>query len=303
MQQLIHNAITLNGLRMKIFLSFILLLAAALPFSSRISLHAGETAKPTVLVSVAPHKFFIEKISGGTVNVQLMVPAGASSHTYEPTPKQIISASNADLWFCIGESFESRAIKAFKVHNTKMQAIDLRKNVDMITADPATGQCCCHANSQDLHVWLSPRQAKIQASTIATTLSSCYPEHAGLYEENLEKFHEELNALDREIESILQPVSNRVMMVSHPAYAYFCRDYNFTQLSIEFEGKDPTPRQLNRILNQAREAHIGKIFIQPQYSSKGAKLFAKELSAQVVTLDPYAEDYLNTMRQIARAIA
>ena len=92
-------------------------------------------------------------------------------------------------------------------------------------------------------------------------------------------------------------------MVSHPAYAYFCRDYNLTQLSIEFEGKDPTPFQLTAILNKARDAHIKKIFIQAQYNSKGARLFAKELGAEVVMLGPYAEDYIHSMLEIARRFA
>lgn len=264
------------------------------------SLQAEETE---LLVSVAPHKFFVEKIVGNTAHVRLMVPAGASSHTYEPTPKQVIAASKAKIWFCVGEQFEQRALKALKVHNHEIKAVDLRQGVAMISADPMTGHCCCHANSQDLHIWLSARQAKVQAQTIADLLIACYPEHADLYHKNLQKFLAELNELDLQIEALLEPLQNRILLVSHPAYAYFCRDYQLTQLSIEFEGKDPTPQQLNRILNLAREAHVGKVFIQQQYSSKGARLFAKELQAKIVLLDPYAEDYLNSMLQIAQAIA
>jgi zinc transport system substrate-binding protein len=264
------------------------------------SLQAEETH---ILVSVAPHKFFVEKIAGSTVQVQLMVPAGASSHTYEPTPKQILSASKASLWFCIGESFETRALKALKAYNRELEAIDMRRGVDMIKADPFTGCCCCHASSHDLHIWLSVRQAKTQAETIAATLSMALPQHAALYESNLKQFLEDLDGLDQEIQHILGPLQNRTMLVSHPAYAYFCRDYNMTQLSIEFEGKDPTPKQLTRILNSARAAHADKVFIQQQYSSKGARLFAQELGARIVLLDPYAEEYFDSMREIAHALA
>ena len=275
------------------FVLFIFLL-----FSIR-SLNAHENE---VLVSVAPHKFFVEKIAGDTLQVRLMVPAGASSHTYEPTPKQIIAASKARLWFCIGESFETRALKALQAYNPGLKAVDMKKGVDMINADPMTGCCCCHANSQDLHIWLSARQAKIQAATIAEALSSRDPSQSELYERNLALFCEEMDALDHEIEQTLKQLNHRMMLVSHPAYAYFCRDYNLTQLSIEFEGKDPTPRQLTRILNQARAAQINKVFIQQQYSSKGARLFAKELNAKVVMLDPYSEEYFDSMRQIASSL-
>lgn len=261
------------------------------------------TATPSVLVSIAPYKLFVEKIADNTVTPILMVPAGASAHTYEPTPKQMMSASEGDIWFTIGESFEARAIQAIRSHNPALQTIDLRQGVSMITADPESGLCCCHANCQDLHIWLSARQAKIQVATIADGLAKKYPEHADLYKKNLANLLKELDSLDSDITAILKPLQSRIILVSHPAYAYFCRDYDLKQLSIEFEGKDPTPLQLTKVLNAARAAHIDKVLVQPQYSSKGARLFAKELNAKIVVLDPYSEDYFNSMKQIAQAIA
>lgn len=262
------------------------------------------SSKPChVLVSVAPHKFFVNKIAGDTVTVGLMVPAGASAHTYEPTPKEVIAAGKADLWFCIGESFEARASRAMQAYNSKLIMVDLRQGVDMINADPVLGTCTCHHNSQDLHIWLSARQAKIQAATIAKALSQLCPQYAAQYQSSLDLFLRELESLDQQIGTLLGSAKNRSIMVSHPSYAYFCRDYQLRQISIEVEGKDPSPRQLNTILNRAREAAIKKIFIQVQYSSKGARLFAKELKATIVDLEPYSEDYINSMLKIANEFA
>lgn len=255
---------------------------------------------PTVLVSTAPYKLFVEKIAGDTLAVNLMVPAGASAHTYEPTPKQMIAASKAVAWFCIGESFENRAVPSLKAYNPEMAIIDLRQGVDMIKADPLTGCCCCHANSQDLHIWLSARQMEVQARTIALGLGKLFPQNTELYKKGLENLLQELKTLDQEISSLLKPLKDRLILVSHPAYAYFCRDYNLTQMSIEFEGKDPTPLQLTNILIRARAANTKKVYIQKQYNNKGARLFAKELKAEVVMLDPYAEQYFDSMREIAR---
>lgn len=266
-----------------------------------ISLEAREV--PSILVSIAPYKLFVEKIAGDTVTVNLMVPAGASAHTYEPTPKQMLAASKAAAWFCIGESFENRAVPALKAHHPEMAIIDLRQGVDMINADPETGCCCCHANSQDLHIWLSPRQVEIQARTIALALSKLFPENAARYQQGLGQLIAELTSLNTEINTTLQPLKNRLIMVSHPAYAYFCRDYHLKQMSIEFEGKDPTPQQLTNTLYRAREANIKKVYIQMQYNNKGARLFARELGAEVVMLDPYSEHYFDSMRKIAKQFA
>lgn len=264
---------------------------------------------PTLLVSVAPHKFFVEKIAGETVKVELMVPAGASSHTFEPSPKQMLNAGRAEIWFQIGEGFEPKATAALKSHHPKMTFIDLRLNLDLIY-DSACGKGHCHhcthhvhADCSDPHFWLSARQAKIQAKTIADALSKQYPNNSELYKERLKAFSQELDTLDQEITKQLSSLKNRTIMVSHPAYAYYVRDYNLNQLSIEFEGKDPSPKQLTTTLSNARKADIKTIFIQPQYNNKGARLIAKEINAKVVTIDPYAENYLETMREITTQFA
>lgn len=254
-----------------------------------------------VLVSVSPHRFFVQKIAGDTLTVGLMVPAGASAHTYDPTPKQMIAASNADIWFRIGESFESKAISAMRQQTPSMRIVDLRENLDLIS-DP-THVCMHHKGCADLHFWLSPKLAKTQAQTITKALADRYPENADLYKKNLATFEKELDELDQEIAHTLSTLSSRTIMVSHPAYGYFARDYGLNQFSIEFEGKDPTPQQLTRILNEARRQNVKTVFIQPQYSSKGAKLIAEQIQAHVVTLDPYSEDFYATLRQIANSIA
>lgn len=265
-------------------------------------LFAEEDRSHYVLVSVAPHKFFVEKIAGDTVKVGLMVPAGASAHTFEPTPKQMIAASQADLWFYIGEGFESRAMASLKGHHPSLELVDLRQNLDLITSENGHS-CCCHSSCQDLHFWLSPSSAKIQTETIAEGLIKVYPEHAALYRSRLKMFHRELEDLDLQIQAILSVPHNSSILVSHPAYAYFCRDYHFTQYSIEFEGRDPTSQQLTKLLKLAKDARIQKVFIQKQYSDKGPRLISQHLGAEIVMLDPYSENYRESLLQIAKAFA
>lgn len=290
------------------FKKFILLFSFLLSLFSLagtgFSVESSSALSHYVLVSIAPHKFFVEKIAGSTVQVGLMVPAGASAHTYEPTPRQMLGAVKADLWLYVGEGFESKVRAALSSHNPRMQFVDLRDRLDLITFDHEHPGCSHHHEGcYDLHYWLSPKLAKIQAETIAHALIKLYPENASLYKENLVKFKEELDLLDQEIRNILSTPHNPVIMVSHPAYAYFCRDYDCKQLSIEFEGKDPTPQQLTKVIHAARLYGIRTIFVQMQYSSKGAKLIAAHIRANVINLDPYSEHYIESIRTIAKAFA
>lgn len=255
-----------------------------------------------VVVSIAPYRYFVEKIADKTVEIQVFVPIGASFHDYEPTPKQVFNASGADLWFRIGESFEGRVIQALQGHQMPVRFIDLRQGVELIYVDSAH-QCCCHANGADLHIWLSPKEAKVQAKTIADTLIQTYPENKELYEKNVEKLLKELDQLEKDIQKTLEPLQNRIVMVGHPAYGYFMRDYRLTQLPIECEGKDPTPRQLTTLLKNAREANVKTIFTQKQYGEKAVRLMANELGAKIVVLDPYSDNYFVMMREIADRLA
>lgn len=267
--------------------------------------HAQQEKDPRshfVTISIAPYKYFVEAIAGNTVQVGLLVPPDTSFHHYEPTPRQVLQTGTADIWFRIGESFEGRAIQALTSHYPNLKIIDLRDHVDLITVGHEHRHCC-HADGADLHIWLSARQAKIQAQDIAKALIEVYPENKELYQNNLNKLLKQLDDLDHEIVEILKPLQNRTIMVAHPAYAYFARDYQLTQLPIEYEGKDPSSKQLMRILEQARTAQIKTIFIQREYSIKGPSLVAKELGANIVELSPYSENYFMMMRDIAHRIA
>lgn len=256
-----------------------------------------------VLVSIIPHKYFVQRIADDLVHVQVLIPPGANSHTYEPSPRQVLFASKADLWFRIGEPMENRTIAALRSHNREINIVDLRTGLDLITAhtDHQLGHFC--SGGEDLHFWMSPVQAKIQAQTIADALSKQYPEDAQIFKENLTAFLEDLDRLYRGLADKLSPLKQRTIVVSHPAYSYFCRDFGLTQLSIEFEGKDPSPRQLTHLLETIKKLKIRKIFIQPQFSNKGARLIAKEVGAELILFDPFSEDYLEMLNNLGNLIA
>src|SRR5262249_32834715 len=148
--------------------------------------------------------------------------------------------------------------------NANFKVVDLRDGVDIIFSHEGHAHCP-HHGCEDPHTWLSPRVMKKQAETITKTLIALYPEQAKQYQAGLRKVEKKLDALDAEIVQILRPMRNRTIVVSHPAYAYFCRDYNIRQVSIEFEGREPSPQQLTEILKKVKEANPRFIYIQEQH--------------------------------------
>ena len=98
-------------------------------------------------------------------------------------------------------------------------------------------------------------------------------------------------------------MKDRAILVSHPAFAYFCRDYGLLQLSIDNEGKEPLPRDILNTIELAIKHQVRNVIVEPQYGQKGARLIAEQLHLPVHQSDPYSADYINNLRQLAEIIS
>ena len=129
------------------------------------------------------------------------------------------------------------------------------------------------------------------------------PANADEYRQNADAYQDELNALDREIAGALAQSGVKKIMVYHPSWAYFARDYGLEEIPIESEGKEPSPRGIGHLIEQAKEEHITVIFTSPEYSTRSAEVIADEIGGTVVLVSPLAKDYLANMRNVAAAFA
>ena len=254
--------------------------------------------KPLILVSIAPYRSFVERIAGPEFSVQVIVPQGDSAHSYEPTARQIAQMSEGQVWFRIGEPFEMKVEPFLKAHNPELAVLDLREGIDLLEEE-GSGCHHCEFDHQDRHIWMSPKLAMEQVLRMTHFLQGVFPESKELFQANAEQLCQELAMLDGEIAAILKSASNRVILVSHPAFGYFCREYQCKQLSIEYEGKDPRPQHLEKVLHQAMDQHVALAIALPQYNNKGAQRIAEQLQLPVQMVDPYSPQYFQTMRRLA----
>lgn len=259
---------------------------------------------PTVLVSVAPYAFFVKEIGGEHFRVKVLIPEGANPHTYEPKPQEVAGIQDAALWIRLKEPSEEKVYRVLLEQKPSLKILEITRGIPLLSAS------CCEKghhhhphDGEDLHVWLSPKLAELQASRIAEALISLDPVHETLYRQNLEHLLTKLHNLGGEIREILKNTHSKGLLVSHPAFAYFCQDYGLTQLSVEVEGKDPLPKQIDALLQKIEHHQIKTVFLEPQYSTKGAELLAEKLHLKSEMIDPYAEDYIENLREIALKVA
>ena len=260
---------------------------------------ASLTASMHVAVSIQPQKYFLEQIMGEESNITVLVPTGSSPATYAPKPSQLKALKKASLYFSIGVAFEEGWLPRFQSINKDMPIIDTCKNITKRSISHTNGEH--HHVGLDPHIWLSPKLVMIQAKTIKDALSTYNPDQKEKYEKNYAAFIKKLEALDTKMKNILSPLKQKSFIVFHPSFGYLADDYGLTQIAIEKEGKEPSLRHIKRVIDYAKEKNIKTIFVAPQFSQKAATQIAKQVGAEVVTINPLAQEWETNLLKVAKS--
>jgi zinc transport system substrate-binding protein len=257
----------------------------------------------SVFVSIAPQKYFVQKIGGDRVDISVLVEPGGNPHTYEPKPGQMAALSKARVFFAIGVTFEEGWLDRIAALNKAMRIVHTEAGIErrrMIGHGHTEEDADHDPASGDPHVWLSPPLVMLQARNILQALAETDPAGRDHYERNYKAFIEEIVDLDAELRAIFaEGGGSRTFMVFHPSWGYFAEAYGLKQVAVETEGKEPKPRELKDLVEFARERDIRVIFVQPQFSRKGAEVIAREIGAQVAVADPLAGDWAQGLRAVA----
>jgi zinc transport system substrate-binding protein len=261
---------------------------------------------PLVIVTVPPHAYFVKKIAGDSVKVHTLTPQGYNPHLHEGIPSQILGIEQAACWFRIGEPFERQVLPTLKEKNPNMMIVDLTEYVSLLTYQEEN---LCHGGAHleteglDLHIWMSPKLAKIQAQVISEKLTELFPERKEEYQANLHTFTKELDALDLFCEKKLEGMKGKAFLISHPSLGYFAYDYELRQIPVECEGKSPLPKDLNKLFSLIEKYDIKCAFIQPQFDNKATLLIAKKYQLKTHEIDPYTENYVNGLKHITNVLS
>ncbi len=253
----------------------------------------GLTEPLRVFASVVPIQSFVERVGGQHVEARAMVRPGFNPQTYDPTPRQISALAGAVLYVRTGVPFEDAWMERIRSANPGMQVLDVRDGITLRTL----------ADEPDPHVWTSPPLVRHMVDVIRDKLSALDPTHAADFARNHDAFVAELDALDRELHALLDPLPNRKFMMFHPAWGYFADTYRLTQVPIEREGKEPGARALAALIDQAKEDKIKVVFVQPQFDKSNARQVAQAIGGTVIAVDPLAADYVDNLRRVGREFA
>lgn len=287
--------------------------------------------KLPVVASILPLGDFCTQIGGDLVEVQVLIPPGASPHTFEPPPSLVAKAAQARVLVYIGAGTEPWAerliasrgsadlavveatrgislIREASLHADEGDASRKREEVHHSTegrSEMEPGEAAEHRHrGGNPHVWMDPVLVQGISRAICQAFIQVDPRHEDSYKANLSRFLRELDELHREIERRVSSFAIREYVCFHPAYTYFSKRYGLREVGViePSPGREPAPRHIQRIVQAVRKYNIKVIFAEPQLNPRVAEIIAKEAGVKVLMLDPlggrppYGSSYVAMMR-------
>ncbi|MGC1391634.1 MAG: zinc ABC transporter substrate-binding protein [Bacteroidales bacterium] len=260
-----------------------------------------DSGNKIITVSIAPFSYFVEEIAGNDFAVNVMVPAGADPHTYEPFPEQINKLRKSVAYISNGYlGFEMNWLDRFYETNDAMKRLSLGDRIDPLISEHRNEGG--HIEAADPHYWVSPRCALIMASSVKELLVELNPAQKLKYEINYQLLISKIQEVDNKAGKLFSNIPNRCFMIYHPNLAYVARDYGLEEIPVEFEGKEPSPSRMRELIDRARKDNLKTIFVQREYDTKNAKAIAGEIGAKVILIDPLSGNWLRSTTDIIDAL-
>jgi ABC-type Zn uptake system ZnuABC Zn-binding protein ZnuA len=281
-------------------------------------------AQMTVVVSIPPYGSLVEQIAGDLADVTVVLPAGASPHTFEPTPRMAALLAGTDLVVLNGSVDEwlHELVEAANPSVPVFEALELLEDelegLAGIEAERLEDEAAESEHRDDdeddhlhegvnPHVWLDPVLTAALLPSLGEALAEVDPVNAGVYRERAAGLASELLDLDRELQEKLADVAGAPFIPFHDAWPYFARRYGLDLLvEIEpFPGREPSPRYLADAVRIIRESNAPAIFTEVGLNDRPGRVLAAEARVDLRVLDPLGgagESYQDLLRRNADTI-
>ncbi|HQY56186.1 MAG: metal ABC transporter substrate-binding protein [Nitrospira sp.] len=297
-----------------------MLLAYALPCAWGTSATAFAASAPeplNVVVTLPVLKDWVQQIGGSHVRVISLMTGYESEHTYSPKPSDLVAIRKAALLFEVGAGLEVWVSSLVKnAGNGSLRVVTTSKDIALIQDHPEpAGTTHSHQHaSGNPHVWLDPAAAATMVQHISDAIVAADPAYATDYRTNTATYLQALARVQEDTVARLRSLSNRTVIVHHPAWPYFARRYDLHIAgTIQTQpGGEPSARHLHTLIETIKRDHVRVIISEVQLNQKVPQLLARETGSRIAVLTtlpgglPGTETYLDMLRynvlQLAQAL-
>ncbi len=255
--------------------------------------------KNHIIVSILPQKQLVSNLVPDNFKVTTMVTQGNSPATYSPSPGQIKDINDAYIYIKIGNiGFEQAWINRFCELNTHLKIEDSSKDIEFIRGEAEIHGDHVHEGGIEPHIWTSPKTMMQVLENTKSILIKNYPEHEKTVQSNYHTLKDSLIKIDSLYTEKLTKFKGKSFLIFHPAYTYLARDYGLKQISIEHDGKEPSVKWIQKIIDFAKAENIKAIFVQQEFDKRNAEIISKELGIKIIDVHPLKKDYETEMKDL-----
>ena len=280
-----------------IFLTIILTLLLGVFYSLNSNNFRNISDKPKVAATIFPLYDIVRNIAGDEVDTVLLLPPGASPHTFDPSPADLRALAGSHTLFAVGHGLDNWAMRmADSAGITEIVIVD--KNIDLLEADDDHDDEDEDEHDEDEndndeynydpHYWLSVKNAIKIADQVRDQLTIAFPQSSAEFDANYQLYVQRLEMLDEQITSELSELGDPSIATFHNAFAYFAKDYPVTIAAVfeEFPGREPTARYISEFRQEVIRNNIRVVFAEPQFSPNALTPIANDIGVSLSTLDP-----------------
>ncbi len=274
------------------FCIIILFTSCAKP-SSKIKIN--DNGKINVVTTIFPQYDFVRRIAGDNVNLHMLIPPGSESHTYDPSPGDIISIEQCDLFIYAGGSGDQWVKTIIDSVESDTKFVSLMELVEPFANQHIEGMQSDashnhehneHQTEYDEHVWTSPVNADKICNSICNFLCELDSKNSKLFRANYESYSAELKQLDKDVKDILSTAKrNTIIFADRFPIRYFTEQYKLEYYAA-FPGcateVEPTPKTLIFLINKVRSENIPVVFYREFSNKKVADVICDETDAKML---------------------
>ncbi|MBC8570005.1 metal ABC transporter substrate-binding protein [Zongyangia hominis] len=248
-----------------------------------------ESGKLKIVTTLFPQYDFARQLCGDRAEVTLLLPPGVESHSYEPSPADIIKIDKADLFIYTGDNMEPWAKRIIDgITNPDVRVVDASQGITLDASEEEDHDGDGHDHAYDPHIWTSPVLAKAMVQNIADALCESDPEGKETYAARAADYEGKLDALDDEFFSIIgEGRRKEIVFAGRFAFHYFAQRYGLSYTaaydSCSHEA-EPSAQTIAGIIDTIRREQIPVVFYEELTDPKVAQSISEETGAKMLLL-------------------
>ena len=254
---------------------------------------------PAIAVSFEPQAWILKQIVGDDFDIVTLLPAGSDPETYQPSISTMKGLGKAEAFFTLGtDGFEKSLTSNLASNFPELKVVDCTAGVDKIVG--THGHHDHEEDEVDPHMLASIKNSVRMADNMTRYMMKIHPEKASDYQKSGAELMARLQAMDDSL--VRLDIKGKSFAMRHPSLSYFARDYGLTQVALQASGKEASPIQLRRQMEQIKDSGTKVFITEKEHSSAGDNETAKQLGLKTIEVSLNSEEWLADLMKTANEI-